>query len=303
MNRHSTRQPFLLTDSSIQRQRNKLRGTFRRMLVESLETRQLLATSPISILTGDLAQIDLSTLLPSAGQAEFHFTRVSTVASNGSLTPLESGGAEAWRRELINPLNSQPAGVVLMNSGFDSENQFLASGQLVLIPGTGSNIPNDTNSSIPGFQGTYDIEFTYTIGSTTASAHAVVNVGAGFSITGDLKISTATARLDIAKIQQRLNYLGFTGSNLLPLPIDGVPGIQTKEAIKLFKAATFSTGEVDVTEVSDDNLIDGRLVNWLNSTNAPSWTRIDALSDPNKYTTDWVANTLQSADAPIDLAW
>jgi len=249
------------------------------MLIEHLEDRQLLALSPVAINTGDIAPIALQQSTDSA-QAEYRITHVSTLDAANNKTELERvpfGNDGSLQLKV----GSVVAGYLFASTGLDENNSLLAKGQFLLLPGILPGIPNDL-SSATGFQGKYEIEFSVTSGATTATGSVVINVGAGFSVTGDLKIENASARLDIARIQQRLNFLGFTGPNLQPLPVDGIAGSETVGAAKLFKAAVHATGEVDITEVPSEKLFDARMVRWLNSTNAPSWVKVDGLVNFNK---------------------
>ena len=67
--------------------------------------------------------------------------------------------------------------------------------------------------------------------------------------------------LDIMRVQQRLNYLGYTGAGAKVLKLDGLLGENTKHAIGVFNSAVAGTDKA--TPSAQPN------VSALNSSLAP----------------------------------
>jgi hypothetical protein len=126
------------------------------------------------------------------------------------------------------------------------------------------------------------------------------------SLSGSVGQNGTNSVNDVKAVQQRLASLGFSW-----LVADGVVGLKTIGAIKLFQA--IKNGDQAVAVAHNDGTIDvgGDTHKWLEASNAPKWQILPAgstdagyvnieVADPadhHDFATDWLAATIAAAGA------
>ena len=97
-------------------------------------------------------------------------------------------------------------------------------------------------------------------------------------LSGSVGASADDDPLDVYQVQQRLRYLNFRDENGDAVEVNGVDSANTRQAIRLFQAATQEDGSGNPSQPT--GIVDGRVDvgfrsnRWLNSPNAPFWAEL-----------------------------
>ncbi|MCA9166989.1 MAG: hypothetical protein KDB23_04955, partial [Planctomycetales bacterium] len=185
------------------------------------------------------------------------------------------------------PPNVLDAGQAIPAKTIDNaEANFADTGRLYFIPDfetDGSSFYFDDDNGAVGDEQLARIRFQVDFGAGLVEKTAVVRVVDGYSQTGDNSViltgsvgeSGINHKLDIYRVQQRLRYFNARGKNDAEVEADGIAGSITKEAIRIFQAATQEDGKGDPAQTTF--FVDGRVdlgyrtIRWLNSPVAPFW--------------------------------
>ena len=271
--------------------RSQSKRLIRQWLFELLEDRRVLA-GDLRMLTGDIVPISFRDV-GDAPDAEYRIVKVASVHS-GSNSRSEFPLQLSPNSESLVLSGNPNAGTVFLRDSLDpGAAEFLNSGKLYFAPSFSDFVTNDSASDLPGFQGRLDFEYTVTTHGQSAIRTQTLVVDAGLSTTGDSAILNPAARLDIARIQQRLNLLQYRDSQDKTLSVDGLDSPSLQSAFRRFKATVASSGEATANTIADQDLYDERTVRWLNAHNAPRWQTLNFAPDNDRYTSSWVLNTVE----------
>ena len=186
---------------------------------------------------------------------------------------------------------------------------FSTTGHFVFAPGTLSDLGGDSLLDENGFQGTIWIIFSDSSGSN--EKRIPLFIMEGYSYDGESAVQGPSDGSDnpslltptqVAKIQQRLNYLGFCDWQELPLDVDAIRQDRTTSSIAMFQRIFGKTipfppdPSTWPLSSSFDIKIESETVKWLNRANAPRWVEGDSMlsSNPYRYCTNWVWDSLHS---------
>ncbi|QDU71332.1 dockerin type I domain-containing protein [Mucisphaera calidilacus] len=151
---------------------------------------------------------------------------------------------------------------------------FSETGRFYVVPGIESAPPISTELlDNRGYQGTLSIPVS--IDGQHLDLDVTVRSGythTGFNAKTPLTVPTDGSAVAVAAAQQRLNYLGFQKTGGGTLSVDGSLGPNTESSIKLFKAATASSGEVNPGGFSGS--LSSSTVSLLNNVRAPRWVEL-----------------------------
>jgi hypothetical protein len=172
----------------------------------------------------------------------------------------------------------------------DNYASVLASGKIYYAP----NIPDNGEAGVPA-SGTDTI----TVNSSTGSHTVNVNISKGYTNNAP---GAASNKLNTYRLQQRLKYFGFLGSNALPLAVDGAAGGNTNWAIGVFNTAC-----ADANTHASSSSLTGAGTSFINAGNAPrwrengsggtGWTNIDTAADNQDWGTSWAMEVIEAAGA------
>ena len=268
-----------------------------------------------SVRSGDVVPIDLKQLHPQA--ISFDKSLRFAVAKNGNLSDLvnlqvtaDEKRGDLTLRSGVATQSSGILGTVLLSHRLDSTlldiNQtlspFEATGRLYFAPGAADELFGDMDTQEPGFQGFLVMYYTV---DGQAERSLIIQVAPGYTdfdggvantgttgvnegdeaVTNAVPIQSSRDTVNVMRIQQRLNYLGFLDYDGLPLVIDGILGPRTQSVISLFRAAIDpSGGRIPYTpgDGTDENTstslanyeLDELTLAWLNSRSAPRWLQL-----------------------------
>ncbi|MCA9049307.1 MAG: hypothetical protein KDA89_11300, partial [Planctomycetaceae bacterium] len=163
--------------------------------------------------------------------------------------------------------------VVLDNRGANSA--FAKTGRLFFAPSTADGLNGDASEADRGLQGEFSFLFSYIESGTTKTRDQTVIIRDGYSNQGESAVEAQTSLKNNLRLQQRLNYLGYTDYEGKILAVDGIIGPRTESAIRLFKAATSSVADAVPSGQSHDlSDVQSRVVDWLNAADAPVWKQL-----------------------------
>ncbi|MCA9092287.1 MAG: peptidoglycan-binding protein, partial [Planctomycetaceae bacterium] len=133
-----------------------------------------------------------------------------------------------------------------------------------------------------------EVTFNYTSNGAPHSFPFLVDaahVAAALITTDESPVS-----LNVMRLQQRLNYLGYVDGEGLPLAVDGIKGPKTTAALTLFQTVAAAAG----TRIGTFGKLDNNTLRILNSSAAPTWR---TLSQP----TSTSPHILDNGDRVVDL--
>ena len=182
-------------------------------------------------------------------------------------------------------LSSPIAGYMLFGDRLYGLSQSARYQKFAFAPGIAGGLFGDTNTDLPGFQG--DVRIHYTKGGVGATLDLRIAPGLSGLPWGDVDSVNGYTAIQVAKVQQRLNYLGYVDETGIPLVVDGILGPHTAHAIALFNAVV---GDTSLTAVSS-TIVSSQ----INSASAPRWQELSAGG------TGWI-NQTGGADSGADWA-
>ena len=264
--------------------------------------------------TGDLIPIDLPRIIAwESGQqlpADTSFDQLlleyyDNDAGWRTLGSVDDPARGDWRLELSDNGQSHVAGYVLFPDRIEGTagtlHGFGNTGKFWLAPATGQ-LPGavDQNADETGFQGRVRIR--YRLNGSDYGAKEI-RVGADRSQSGPRAVQAEPPlvaldrTLETAKLQQRLNFLGYVDSAGEPLAVDGIVGDLTRHAAGLFNAAA-TDADLSTSDWADVSLI--------NRATAPRWVEFPTPADPassgwdnqaagNHWGTDWAMDIVSQA--------
>ncbi len=199
------------------------RKLLRRLLLESLEDRRVLADSSpvwqVESKTGDVSEINLRELIANvSASAEFQIKTASIVNNTGTHPLLfrQTVGSPLIELQRPNPTGMDSYGYIILDQEFASK------GAMYVAPGLANNLQLDDGYEI-GWQG--KLRFEVQVGAQVVPGQLTVQQGySSQSLDGQANDSLAL------RIQHRLNYLGFYGDRGSPTPLTGVLDAQTESA-------------------------------------------------------------------------
>ncbi len=206
--------------------------------------------------TGDVIRVDIAALL---GGSRFTIrgfgpgTTYTVHPQRGDLSV-----ADAWGENL---------GTVILSDRFLDRN-FSETGQLYFAPNAVGSL-RDGDSTRDGFQGIVSIDVEVDGVLQTVR----IWVDSGYTTEGENAITFGTSILEVARLQQRLNFLGFRDSGGQSLVIDGILGPLTTHAIGVFNSAIWETSHPTEIEVESRFIDVAR--DYINSPNAPRWVTLE----------------------------
>ncbi len=210
---------------------------------------------------GDVFSVNAQAMFP--GQSY----EITGVLSGTSETPL-SLTTHPVRGDISLSTSTLPAGAAgfilfpeRMESGGGS---FETSGRFYFAPGTAAGIEGDNENTTPGFQG----DVVVLVKVDGIERRIPLRIVSGFSSVGSLAITDGTSPLDVARLQQRLRYLGYVDGNANPLVVDGIRGALTQRTVSLFNGTVAAANLVASTNLSAASL------DIINAANAPFWTTL-----------------------------
>ncbi len=192
----------------------------RQWIFESLEDRRMLA-GDLRMLTGDIAPLSFRDA-GDALDAEYRLARVTSVHL-GNDSRVEFPLQLSPNSESLVLAGTPSAGNLFLRDSLEpGAAEFLNTGKIYFSPSFSDFTPNDSALDQPGFQGRLDFEYTVTTNGQSSTRTQKLFVDPGLSTTGDNAIFNPAARLDIARIQQRLNLLQYRDSQDQILSVDGL---------------------------------------------------------------------------------
>ena len=217
--------------------------------------------------TGDVFPIDVAAMFPGKTFSISGFRAVG--ATSETEIPFT---VNPQRGDLS--LKGGEAGYVLFADRVDtSAEPFHNSGRFYFAPGTGDGLTGDSLSSLRGFQGRIDV----LVVVDGITRRVPLSIRSGASGDGVFAVGSSESVLDVARVQQRLRYLGFPGSNATALVVDGIKGPLTKWAISLANAG-ITGGNI----TADVELLPAT-ANLINASNAPTWTSLGLPATAGDY--------------------
>jgi Ca2+-binding RTX toxin-like protein/protocatechuate 3,4-dioxygenase beta subunit len=219
----------------------------------------------------------------------------------------------------LQPPTIHDAGKVVTAASIDgTESPFANTGRFYFLPDfntDGQTIDFDDDDLVPGNEQRATINFQVDLGAGLVSKTATIRVIDGYSTSGENSIiltgsvgeSGVNKTPEVYHVQQRLRYFNARGKNEAEVVADGVAGTITKEAIRIFQAATQEDGKGDpaVTSFFVDGRVDVgyRTIRWLNSPFAPFWLearpelrRVSEYQDEG-FAASWTVATIEHAVA------
>jgi hypothetical protein len=144
-----------------------------------------------------------------------------------------------------------------------------------------------------------------------------MQIGPGYSGSGDAAVVSGSDKLAFYRQQQRLSYLGFRGWYEAAVPINGTTTDEFQQAVKLFQAATDRHGVASpgwpatgicsdgTSKPAEKGTVTGIITfadsNWLNAANAPRWLQMHAPRAGNeRWATSWTNNVVSRANGEIN---
>lgn len=189
--------------------------------------------------TGDVVPVDVAAAIPVDPEVfldqpgflkddSYFIEGFETVDSAGRATPLKVTTNKRGDLEI----EEGRGGYVIFSDRTNPSSFFWGrSGLFYLAPGLADDLPNDSATDQPGFQGILNA----VVRVNGTNRRIPIRVDSGYSTDGRSVIRNDSTMLDAMRIQQRLRYLGFPDSGGNPLVVDGIVGPLTSHAIALFK--------------------------------------------------------------------
>ena len=277
--------------------------SFRNPLFESKPER--LPAPDLAGHTGDLLRVDLASV---AAGRNYDITGFSVVnESNEEIVPLDFK-VNRLRGDLLlthaGDTDQEYGEIILSDRIIDSTLSFEEVGRFYLAPTVSSNLPGDVDQTEQGrgFQGLIRVEFDVDVGGATVNREAIIEILPGYSLGGVNQVDESQGVLNSARIQQRLNYLGFPDKAGETLAVDGIIGPLTRHAIGLFNGAVRSPHDHAPSSFID--------IGWINSPDAPSWGKfnegdfgenidLSSIEENQRYGTSWLWTALHNASRDI----
>ena len=254
----------------------------------------------LRLLTGDITPLELRA--PSDPlESEYRIVKIESIHSTNQSRHEFALQRDSSSDAILLAGGTMDGGTVFFRDSLDpSASQFLSSGKLDLAPSSWDFITNDSSVNEQGFQGRLDFEYTVTSNGQSAARTRSIFVDPGISTSGDLAITNPAARLDVARIQQRLNLLDYRGIDGKSVVVDGLDSPSLRAAFRNFKASVVSSGELAAGAIAELDLYDVRTLRWLNSSNAPRWLTLNSFANNDRFTTSWVYDTVDSPAIVIE---
>lgn len=214
--------------------------------------------------TGDIAPVELFDPLGPVSP-QFQLLGIDLIDVTDLTATVEMQENPASPGTFMLTYDNQTVGYLALSDAIDGT-PFAKTGKLYFAPAT-SDLAFGDKSSEHGFQG--KVQFRYQAGTFEGTTE--LNIVGGFTTKGENSILENRTALNVMRLQQRLSYLGFRDHNGAVLRVDGTFDVKTESAVSLFKATVQTDGNPD-KETSD---LDSNTLRWLNSQNAPHWTRLE----------------------------
>jgi hypothetical protein len=141
---------------------------------------------------------------------------------------------------------------------------FRQTGRFYFVPEATAAL-NDDQPAVPGFQGV----LRGAVQVDGVERELSITVVSGFSPEGGNTVTFGASPLEVARVQQRLKFLGFPGLGG-PLDVDGIIGPETQHAVSVFDAAAGESGYDPAAAAQDLQFVNIDR-NYINSPNAPRW--------------------------------
>ncbi|MEZ6121388.1 MAG: peptidoglycan-binding domain-containing protein, partial [Pirellulaceae bacterium] len=170
------------------------------------------------------------------------------------------------RIDLRGPDGSGPYGRVLID--LESESPFASTGVLYFAAAGSDSLDGDLVSDTGHFEGR--IRINYTANGVLRSE--VIEITPDFSTAGNDAVTDELSLVSVARLQQRLNHLGFVDADGKALAVDGIIGPKTQSALRLFKGTLSS--DIDQSPAAISPELDQTTLTWLNAVNAPRWVEL-----------------------------
>ncbi len=194
--------------------------------------------------TGDVFKVDLADYWSrsrSNAQAvtKFDLYGVDVVTTTGRVLPAQLAPTSR-NGEWTVQVDGIAAGTLLQSERLETGSpSFASTGRFYLAPSTANGVPGDqaSGTGAAGFQGQIVVSFRATEQGATSSTLAAIPIliSSGYSSSSvDKVVTPADANdkaLNIARVQQRLNFLGETDFENKPLVVDGILGPRTSSAL------------------------------------------------------------------------